>query len=205
METSLIVALVAFIHNVAGLVTRPYETCRKIVDRGKAGELIYVALLLSVYFVFASIVKVASFRPFLLSRQFIVLAAATGITYILTVALFWTVGKLVGAQGNLKGLAVLWGYSLLGTLSWFLSTSVLYVILPPPRTTSAAGVAFSILFLIFSATLFFWKATIAYLTLRFSLRLNLGKIFIVLACTVPVLGLYSYVMYQIGIFKIPFI
>ena len=205
METSLIVALVAFGRNVVGLVTRPYETCRRIVDRGGFGELVYLAILLSVYFAFASFVKVAAFRPFLLSRQFIVLAAATGTTYILTVALFWTAGKLVGAQGKLKGFAVSWGYSLLATLTWFLATSILYVILPPPRTTSTAGVAFSILFLIFSATLLFWKATIAYLTLRFGLRLNLGKILVVFALTLPVLGLYSYGMYTFGIFRIPFI
>jgi len=43
------------------------------------------------------------------------------------------------------------------------------------------------------------------LTLRFGLRLSLGKIIIVLALTVPVLGLYSYGMYRLGIFKIPFI
>ncbi|MCX6793849.1 MAG: YIP1 family protein [Candidatus Gottesmanbacteria bacterium] len=183
METSLIVALVDFGRNVIGLVTRPYETCRRIVDRGGFGELLYVAILLAMYFAFASLVKVAAFRPFLLSRQFIVLSAATGTTYIFVVCLFWTAGKLVGAQGKFKGLAVLWGYSLLETLMWFLATSILYVLLPPPRTTSTAGVAFSILFLIFSATLFFWKATIAYLTLRFGLRLNLGKILIVLALT----------------------
>jgi hypothetical protein len=205
METCLIVALSAFIQNVIGLVTRPYETCRRIVDRGGLGELVYVAILLSVYFAFVSVVKVAAFRPFLLSRQFIVLAAATGTTYVLAIALFWIAGKLVKADGKLKGLALLWGYSLLATLTWFLATSILYVILPPPRTTSLAGVLFSILFLIFSATLFFWKATIAYLTLRFGLRLNLGKILIVFTLTLPALGLYSYWLYRVGIFRIPFI
>jgi len=205
METFLIVALVDFGRNVIGLVTRPYETCRKIVDHGGFGELSYIAILLAMYFAFASLVKVAAFRPFLLTRQFIVLSAATGTTYLLAVSLFWTAGKLVGAEGKFKGLAVSWGYSLLATLTWFLATSLLYVILPPPRTTSTAGVAFSLLFLIFSVTLFFWKATIAYLTLRFGLRLNLGKILIVLTTTLPVLGLYSYCLYRLGIFRIPFL
>lgn len=205
MEIALIVAFLSFVKNVIGLVTRPYETCRRIADHGGYGELSYVAILLAVYFAFASLVKVAAFRPFLLTRQFIVLAAATGTTYIFAVALFWTAGKLVGAQGKFKGLAVSWGYSLLATLTWFLATSLLYVILPPPRTTSTAGVAFSILFLIFSVTLFFWKATIAYLTLRFGLRLNLGKILIVLAVTLPILGFYSVGMYRLGIFRIPFL
>jgi hypothetical protein len=205
MEASLIVALSAFMKTGIGLVTRPYETCRRIVDRGGYGELIYVAILMAIYFAIASLVKVAAFRPFLLTREFMVLASATAITYFFTVSLFWAAGKLVGAQGKLKGLAVCWGYSLLPTLTWFLATSLLYVILPPPRTTSIAGVLFSILFLIFSATLFFWKVTIGYLSLRFGLRLGLGKILIVLAMTLPILAVYSVGMYKLGIFKIPFL
>jgi len=205
METSLIVALSAFFKTVVGLITRPYETCRAIVEKGKPAELTYIAVLLALYFALASLVKVAAFRPFVLTRQFIVLAGATGITYCLTVALFWTAGKLMGAQGKLRGLAVVWGYSLLPTLAWFFITSLLYVILPPPRTTSLAGVTFSILFLIFSATLFFWKASIAYLSLRFGLRLDLGKILIVLSISLPILAVYSIGMYRLGIFRIPFI
>ena len=195
----------SFVRTVLGLVTRPYETVRSTVERENPFELVFVAILLSLYFALASLVKVAAFRPFLLTRQFIVLAAATGVTYCLAVALFWTAGKLVGAQGKLKGLAVSWGYSLVPTLTWFLATSVLYVILPPPRTTSTAGILFSILFLVFSATLFFWKATIAYLTLRFGLRLDLGKILVVLAISLPILGFYSVGMYKLGIFRIPFL
>lgn len=205
METVLIIAFSAFVKNVIGLVTRPYETCRRIADHGEAAELLYVAILLTIYFAFASLVKVSAFRPFLLTRQFIVLAAATGTTYMFAVSLFWIAGKLVGAHGKFRSFAVSWGYSLLATLTWFWATSLLYVILPPPRTTSTAGVAFSILFLVFSSTLLFWKATIAYLTLRFGLRLDLGKILLVCLFTFPFLGLYSVGMYRLGIFRIPFI
>jgi hypothetical protein len=205
METWLIVALVGFGRNIIGLITRPYETCRRIADHGGFGELVYVAILLAVYFAFASLVKVASFRPFLLSRQFIVLASATGMTYLFAVALFWTAGKLVGAQGKLKSLAVLWGYSLLPTTFWFFVTSLLYVLLPPPRSTSVQGILFSVLFLVFSTTLLLWKMTIAYLSLRFGLRLDLRKILVILMIALPILGLYSYCLYRLGIFKIPFL
>ena len=205
METFLIVALVSFGRNIIGLVTHPYETCRRIVEKGNPLELTYVVMVLALYFILASLVKVASFRPFLLTRQFFVLVGAAGITYCLVVAIFWGIGRLVGASGKLKGLAVLWGYSLIPTVIWFFVTSVLYVLLPPPRTTSIRGVIFSVLFLVFSITLFLWKTTIAYLSLRFGLRLGLGKIFVVLAGALPILGLYSYGMYRVGIFKIPFL
>ena len=205
MEISLIVALVDFGRNIIGLVTRPYETCRRIVEKGNPLELTYVGTVLALYFILASLVKVASFRPFLLTRQFFVLAAAAGVTYCLVVAIFWGIGRLVGSAGKLKGLAVLWGYSLLPTVIWFFVTSLLYVLLPPPRTTSVRGVMFSVLFLVFSVTLFLWKSTIAYLSLRFGLRLGLGKILLVLAGALPILGLYSYGMYRFGIFRIPFL
>ena len=201
----LIVGFWAFTRAVVGLVTRPYETVRNITDHGTLFELVYVAVCMAAYFVLASLVRVAEFRPFLLTREFAVLAAATLVTYIITVSLFWSAGKLVGAQGKLKGFALAWGYSLIPTVLWFLATSILYVVLPPPRTTSAQGVLFSIVFLVFSATLFFWKATIAYLALRFGLRLGLGKILVVLAISLPILALYSVGMYRLGIFRIPFI
>jgi hypothetical protein len=194
-----------FLRSIAGLIARPYETVRSTVDRGNIFELIFIAMPLMFYFALASLVKVARFRPFLLTREFVILSGATLITYMFAVMLFWTIGKLVGAQGKFKGFAVAWGYSLVPTFGWFLATSILYVLLPPPRTTSLQGILFSLLFLIFSATLFFWKVTIGYLALRFGLRLDLGKILIVLAVTLPILGLYSFGMYRLGIFKIPFI
>src|SRR5689334_9343505 len=180
MGTSLLVGFIAFCRNVIGLVTRPYETCRRIADRGELAELVPVGILLACYFALASLVKVASFRPFLLTREFVLLAWATAITYGVTVFLFWLAGRMLGSTGSLKGLSIIWGYSLLPTLIWFLATSILYVLIPPPRTTSAQGIIFSIIFLIFSVTLLLWKAIIAYLTLRFGLRLGLGKILLVL-------------------------
>lgn len=205
MDFSLIVGLNSFIRHAIGLITQPYETTRDIVDHGHAAELVYVAAVLAAYFTVTSVVRVAAFRPFLLTREFILLAGFTGVTYLIAVALFWTAGKIVGAQGKLRGLAIAWGYSLISTVVWFLATSLLYVILPPPRTTSLQGILFSMVFLVFSATLFFWKVTIGYLSLRFGLRLDLGKILIVAAIAIPILGAYSYGLYRLGIFRVPFI
>ncbi len=205
MESSFFVAFVAFCRNVLGLVTRPYETIRRIVDRSRPIELFYVAVLLAVYFSLASLVKIATFRPFLLTREFMLLAAGAAATYIFAVGVFWFAGKLVRTTGTLRGLAISWGYSLVPTFLWFLGTSILYVIVPPPRTTSAQGILFSILFLVFSVTIFFWKVTIAYLSLRFGLKLSLGKILIISTIAIPLLAIYSVGMYKWGIFKVPFL
>ena len=205
MGTALIVGLSAFTKNIIGIITRPYETCRHIVDRGTPAELVYIAALLVIYFSIASMVKISAFRPFLLTRQFVLLAVATGLTYCVTVAAFWIGSRIMHATGTLKGFAIIWGYSLVPTLVWFVVTSILYIVLPPPRTTSIEGVIFSLLFLVFTATLFLWKATIVYLAVRFGFRLALGKVILLYVIVTPFVGAYSYGMYRLGIFRVPFL
>ncbi|OGG30435.1 hypothetical protein A3A63_03000 [Candidatus Gottesmanbacteria bacterium RIFCSPLOWO2_01_FULL_46_9] len=205
MGNRLLVSGISFGRNCIGIVTRPYETYRRIVEHGSLLELAYIGVVLTMYFVVASIVKTSLLWPFLLTRQFIVLTSATALTFLFVVALFRIAGNLVGAKGTLRGLALGWGYSLLPTLAWFWMTSLLYIFLPPPRTTSSQGVAFSIVYLLVSATLLFWKVILSYLALRFSLRLDLGKIILVCAMVFPVLGFYTLLMYRLGIFRVPFI
>ncbi|KKU88055.1 hypothetical protein A3A64_04690 [Candidatus Gottesmanbacteria bacterium RIFCSPLOWO2_01_FULL_48_11] len=201
----LLVSGIAFVRNLVGIVTLPYETYRRIVEKGSLWELGFIGSILAGYFAIASMVKTAAFRPYLLTREFVVLGAAVGVTYIGVVGVTWVIGGIVGGKGTLRGLAVAWGYTLVPTLVWFLTTSLLYLLLPPPRTTSFAGVLFSGLYLVFSATLFFWKLTLSYLTLRFGLKLDLGKILIVAGIIIPLLAFYSVGMYWMGIFRIPFL
>lgn len=205
MVDYLLLAAVVFGRTMIGLVVRPYETYRRIVDRGKLGELVYIALLVAAYFLLASLVKVAAFRPFLLTRQFLVLGSAAILTYAIVVLMVWVVGRRVGGCGTLRSLSLAWGYTLLPTVAWFLATSILSLVLPPPRTESVAGIAFSIVFLVFSITLFFWKLTLGYLTLRFGLRLDLARILAVSAVVSPAIAVWSFGMYRLGIFKVPFV
>lgn len=205
MKNQLLVAVISFGRNAVGVVTRPYETYRTIVGSANVWELPSIAGLIAGYFALASLVKVASFRPFLLTREFMVLLGAAMVSYIFVVSLLWIVGRLVGGKGTLAGLACGWGYTLLPTVVWFFMTSALFLILPPPRTTSVAGVVFSGLFLVFSVMLLFWKLMLGYLTLRFGLKLDLARIFVVAGIVMPILGIYSVGMYRLGIFRVPFI
>jgi hypothetical protein len=201
----LLVAAVGFMKNIVGIATRPYETYRRMSTRANVFELVFIALIVALYFAASAIVKTASFRPFLLTREFLILFGGAGIGFVLTLGVFVTVGRLLGGVGNLSTLAVLWGYTLLPTTFWFLATSFLYLILPPPRTDSAAGVAFSIVYLVFSSMLLAWKVTLGYLTLRFGMKLDLARICGVIAAAAVVWGLYSLFMYRLGIFRIPFL
>lgn len=205
MSDSLFAVVLSFGQNIIGIAARPYETYRRIVSRGSAWELLCIGVALCLYFVSASVARTASFRPFLLTKGFVVLAAATVVSYGVTVLLFWVGGRLAGAKGKFQGFALGWGYTLIPTLLWFWSTSILYVLIPPPRTTSSGGMLFSVLYLLFSATLLFWKVILSYLALRFGLKLDLGKIIAISIVVLPILFLYSIGMYRIGIFRIPFL
>jgi hypothetical protein len=205
MRGSILSGCIGFVRSSIGLVTRPYETYRRIVNHGSLWELLPLAVLLSCYFAIASLVKTAAFRPYVLTKQFILLATAVFLTYALTVLFLWLVSKVIRGKGDIRSLALAWGYTLIPTLLWFLATSLLYVIFPPPRTGRPLGVLFSALYLSFSTALFFWKAMLSYLTLRFGMRLDLWRIIAVFFIVGGVMAMYSIGMYRLGIFKIPFI
>lgn len=196
---------VTFGLRVLGIMVKPYETYRDIVERSRYGELGVIGIVATLYFVVASIVKTSLFRPFLLTKQWIVLEVGAIVTFALAVSLFWYVSGFFGRNGNIKGFIVSWGYSLIPTVVWFWMTSLLYVLLPPPRSTQGTGIVFSALYLLISLTLLLWKITLSYLSLRFALRLDLGKILLVSSLVLPLLGIYSVYMYRIGVFRIPFI
>lgn len=184
----LILTGVSFGRALVGVTTRPYETYRRIIDRASLWELAGITVLCSVYSFTARIQVVA-----------------VVLTYLVAVGLFWLSGRLLGAKGTLSGFMVGWGYTLIPTLIWFWGTSILYILVPPPRTTSPQGLLFSAIYLLFSATLLFWKVTLSYLALRFGLRLDLKKILIASAIALPLLGIYSIGMYRLGVFRIPFL
>ncbi len=202
---SLLVSGVWFLRNTIGVIIKPYATYRRIVDHGRLGELFYIGILLAGYFALASLVKEASFRPFLLTRQFVALTTTAAVSFFLASTTIWMVGTLVGGTGSWQRITLAWGYTMMPTVMWFLVTSLLYVLLPPPRTTGMLGVAFSIVYLIFSVTLFFWKIVLSYLTLRFGLRLDAKKIAVAAAIMVPLFVVYSIAMYRLGVFRVPFL
>ncbi len=202
---ALLSSFVSFGRNFFGIIIKPYETYRRIVDRGRLGELLWIGLLLVIYFGIASIVKTAAFRPFLLTKQFMVLAGGAGVSFLFVVGTLWQVTRLLGGRGNVISFTLAWGYTLVPTFFWFLGTSFLYVILPPPRTNRPEGILFSVFYLVLSATLFFWKCMLGYLTLRFGVKFDLPKILITLGIALPIIGVFSVVMYKLGIFRVPFI
>ena len=113
----------SFFRHVKGIIVSPYETYRDIEKRGRTGELLYIGLLVGLYFFFSSIVKTASFHPLLLSRVAFVLFVAALSGFGLMVSLFVVVGRSLGTKASIERLSLLWGYTLIPTVVWFLFTS----------------------------------------------------------------------------------
>lgn len=196
---------IVFVRRCVGVATIPYESYRHIVKKGSSAELLFVALVAAAYLAIASLVRTAAFRPYLLTRQFVILVSASLIGAVYTSLVLYGIGRLLGGNGAYRRFVVAWGYTLLPTVSWFLMTSLLYIVLPPPRTTSVKGFAFSFLYLVLSTALLLWKTTLVYLTLRFGLRLDLVRIITTVVVSLPFIGGFSLLMYRLGIFRIPFL
>lgn len=195
-----------FLRNTVGCINNPYATYRRLADeKGRQWHSTFIFLFSIIYFLFASLVRIGKANPFLLTIQFNTLFLGGVLGFLTIVLSLFLLGKLVGGKGNIQSVFTLWSYTLLPTLVWFFTTSFLYIILPPPRTTSLSGKVYSVVFFSFSLALFFWKVILYYLTLRFGLRIDLFRILFISLVIVLEMVLFSLFMYRLAIFRIPFL
>lgn len=198
--------LVIFGRNVTGCMNSPYPTYRRLSVTGTSiNQTIFIFLIAVSYFIFVAMVRNGLKNPLLLTVKFNSLIIASGLGFITIVFMIYGLGKKFGGKGTIQRVYLLWTFSLLPTIVWFWTTSILYIVLPPPRTLSISGKFFSIVFVAFSLALFYWKAILYYLTLRFALKMDLFRIVIVSSIIIPVIIVYSIFMYKLGIFRVPFI
>jgi hypothetical protein len=176
-----------------------------MMEKSSLWELFPLGVLVGLYLAISSLVKTAAFRPFVLTRHFIKTSGSVVVTFLFVTVLLWGVARLWGGRGAYKHIVLGWAYTLIPTCCWFFFTSILYMVLPPPRTTQMTGVSLSVVFLTISAVLLFWKIILGYLTLRFGMKMDLVKILLTVCVVAPIIGLYSVGMYRLGIFRIPFL
>lgn len=186
------------------MINEPYKTYRRLVNED-VYQLILIFGFIAIYFFLVSPLKTHSLHPFLVTVKASKLFTTVFLTYLMICGLLFVLGRYLSDKIKLKSILIAWGYSLIPTLLWFLTTSFFYVFLPPPRHATIPGKIFSVVFVAFSIALLFWKALLYYLTLRFALRLDLFKIMGVSLILIPTLFAYSVWLFQIGIFKVPFI
>ena len=184
----LLLLVFSFGKNVWGTFNKPYSTYRHLTHEDPL-QLLIMWGFIGAYFFLVSPLKIHTFHPFLLTINATRLFTMALTSYIGICLFLMVMSKLLTQTTNLKAILLAWGHSLTPTLMWFFTTSVFYVILPPPRHETWLGRIFSILFITFSISLLVWKGILYYLTLRFALKLDLLKIVGVSMSFLPILAL----------------
>lgn len=209
--------IILFLKNSWGSLNKPYETYRRLSFGNNLLQVLPLFVLIFFYLVFSTLAHHGlGAHPLILTLSFGKVVFGFLITYFLMLGFLLVLGKTFSrgysdtikyrsGDISLKNIFLPWTYSLLPTLIWFTATSVFYLLLPPPRTTSISGQAFSFFFIAFSSSLFLWKGILYYLTLRFGMRLDFLRILGVNMILFPAGFLYSLLMYYLGIFRVPFI
>lgn len=209
METfifSFIKSFIIFGRNLAGIFNSPYVTYRKLSnEKTYLSQTVFIPLIILLYFAFVSTLRSGINNPFLLTVKFNTLIFFSMLGFVMMLGLFVVGGSLLGIKTQKDRLYLLWIYSLVPTLVWFFTTSILFLILPPPRTMTFLGKLYSAVFIAFSVGVLLWKMILYYLTLRFSLKIDLWKIFQISVLVIPCVIIYSFIMYRFGIFRIPFL
>lgn len=195
-----------FIKNVFGCLNSPYTTYRTLAKNENLNfQSVFIFLLVLMYFLFASLLRVGVRNPFLLTVKFNMLILGFVIGFLGMVLFLHYIGKFAGGKSQINTIFNLYSFTLLPTTVWFLATSLLYVFLPPPRSFTIFGKLYSVFYITFSLSVLFWKLILYYLTLRFAQRLDFVKILLVSIPVSMLIGIYSLIMYHAGVFRIPFI
>jgi hypothetical protein len=192
------VSFIFVIRNFFFLIFFPYKGMRKISLEKDYWQIVFIFLLVFIYF------KLAYFlRGNLYPATFTFLIFL--VNFFLMIGFFYFLGKVFNRKIKKRALFFTFSYSLLPTLIWFFTTLFFYFILPPPRTFSLAGKIFSIFFITFSLTVFFWKLILFYLAIRFSTGLSFFKIIYLIFLFFVWYTPYSVLLYYLKIFRVPFI
>src|SRR3989338_2593491 len=204
--TSSIASLVLITNYISRLILAPYATMRKIAREKDYMQILILFVFIYAYFVYANVIRAQTLHPFIISKSSLASFIMFIITFILSTSFFYVLGKTLSIKTvEFKKLMFLFAYSMIPTLLWFIATSTLFLILPPPSTISFLGQLFSFVFTAYSITLLLWRFILLYLSIRFTFKTQffatMGLIALYFVWFIP----YSYMMYQLKIFRIPFI
>lgn len=180
------------------LIFYPHRAMRKIVQEKDVNQIFIIFLFVFLYFKFAYYLKDKPYPATFLFLVFI-------LSFFLTVFFFYGLTRLFNKKAKLGSFIFTFAYSLFPTLLWYGSNSILFIILPPPRTTSILGLSFSIFYLIFSISVFIWKIMLNYLALRFATGFSFWRILYFLLLYLSVFFPYFFLLSFFRLFFIPMI
>lgn len=194
ISASTIIILKRFVQ----LIIMPYKTMRKISLETDYTQVYIILATIFIYFQIAFRVREYNYQPLLTFVFFI-------INSTFTVLFFYMFAKIFRKTSPLSTYIFTFAYSLIPTFIWFLSNSTFYYLLPPPRTISVLGKAFSLFFLSFSISLLLWKVILFYLFVRFSTKLPFFSILFLISLYLAIIAPYTVILYRLDISRIPFL
>jgi len=196
--------------NIYGIIQKPHA---KFIDLAKTASLwqtVFIWFLIFWALLWAGAVKVGVFRnPMFYAIQISKFYFISLLSFLIICLLIYYLGRIFRVTKNsfaeLKKIIILWSFSMVPTVVWFMGISFLFFIFPPPRSFSLQGYTLSALLIGFSTILFYWKLLLYYLTLRIGFKITWKKIITISIVFFPVVFLYSLILYKAGIFRVPFI
>lgn len=193
MDFSLL-TLIITVRRFIGLLFTPYKTMRTISVEGKRNELTWIYFFSVLYFLLSGNVRAELW------------GIGTMVGLVLFSVSFFSLLPTTGAIRNKwETLAITWTHTLFPTLLWFYTTLIFYIILPPPRTVSLWGMAFSTFYIAFSASLLAWKLILVYLCIRFSLRAHVYRVLFYILIYITISIPLWITLYRLGMSRIPFV
>lgn len=180
------------------LIITPYKTMRKISLETDYMQVYIILAVIFVYFQLAFRLKSHDYQPFLASLFLLINGS-------FTTAFFYIFARIFGRNSPFSTYVFTFSYTLIPTFIWFLVNSAFYYVLPPPRTVSMLGKAFSLFFLSFSISLLLWKLILFYLFVRFSTRLPFFTIVFLISLYLAIIAPYTVILYMLDISRVPFL
>lgn len=198
MVFDFLTSFVLVLRNFFLLIISPYRTMRKISQERDYLQVFIIFLAVFLYFKFVYFLRD---KPYPATLTFLVFI----LHFFITTAFFYGLSKIPNNKIRISSLIFTLSYSLIPTLIWFVSSSILYIIVPPPRSISILGKGFSIFFISYSISLLAWKVILIYLALRFSTGFKFFRIAYIMLLFLLWFIPYSIFLYKLKIFRIPFI
>lgn len=198
---NLLSSFLLVINRFIGLVYNPYRTMRKISMENDYYQPAVIAGVIFLYFKFIYYLRDKVYPATLIYLLFIV-------NFLLTISFFYFFSRLCSKSKKeiaFSSFIFTFSYSLFPTLIWFLSTSILYIVIAPPRSFSILGRGFSIFFIAYSLSILIWKFILMYLSLRFSSKQNFFRIIYMMIFYLMWFIPYSILLYHFRLFRVPFI
>lgn len=173
---------------------------RSISEEEDYMQIFIIFLLIGVYFVLANRFREYNYEPGILWILTFFHFFATLFFFYLSASFFQKKNTF-----TFNSFLFTFAYALIPTLIWFSINSVLYAVLPPPRTLSLLGKGFSVFYICFSIAVLAWKIILEYLAIRFSTKFSFYPILYAFLIFLVMIIPYSLFMYSLKFFRIPFL